>query len=58
MVVAGNGQHAAKFRGAGGVGVAEHIAAAIDARTLAVPHAKHAIVGGAFEEIDLLRTPD
>ncbi|MNQ48026.1 hypothetical protein D3C85_618900 [compost metagenome] len=58
MVIAGNGQHTAELRGAGSVGVAEHIAAAVDARTLAVPHAKHAIVGGAFEEIDLLRTPD
>ncbi|MCY1446806.1 hypothetical protein D9M71_633930 [compost metagenome] len=36
----------------------EYIAAAVDARALAVPHAEHAVVGRAFKEIDLLRTPD
>ncbi|MNR18623.1 hypothetical protein D3C85_1353590 [compost metagenome] len=36
----------------------EHIAAAVHARALAVPHAEHAVVGRAFEDIDLLGTPD
>ena len=57
MVVAGDDQHAAEFRAAGGIGVTENVAAAINARTLAVPQAKHAIVLGTGEEIDLLAAP-
>jgi hypothetical protein len=58
VVVAGEHQHAAVLRGAGGVGVLEHIAAAIDARALAVPHGEDAVVLRPREEVDLLRAPD
>ena len=44
VVVAREHQHAAVLRGAGGVGVLEHVAAAVDARALAVPHAEDAVV--------------
>ncbi len=57
VVVAGEREHAAVFRGAGGVGVLEHVAAAIDARALAVPHAEYAVVLRAGEHADLLRAP-
>ena len=40
VVVAGQRQHAAMRRGAGRVAVLEHVAAAVDARPLAVPHAR------------------
>ena len=43
MVVAHQRQHAAVARGAGEVGVAEHVAGAVDARPLAVPDAEHAV---------------
>src|SRR6185436_12733031 len=36
----------------------EHVAAAIHAGALAVPHREHAVVLGAREEIHLLRAPD
>ncbi len=35
----------------------EHVAAAIDARALAVPHRKDAVVLGAFVHVDLLCPP-
>ncbi len=44
VVVAGQQQHAAVLRRAGVVGVLEHVAAAVDARALAVPHGEHAVV--------------
>ena len=58
MVVAGQTQHAAVLGRAGGIAVAEHVAAAIDAGALAVPDADHAIIFGAGREIELLRAPD
>ena len=58
MIVAGEAQHAAVFRGARGIAVTEHVAAAIDAGALAVPDADHAIVFGAGRQIELLRAPD
>ena len=58
MIVAGEAQHAAVFRRARGVAVAEHVAAAIDAGALAVPDADHAVVLGAGRQIELLRAPD
>ena len=58
MVVAGENQHAAVFRRARGVAVAEHVAAAVDAGALAVPDADHAIIFGAGREVELLRAPD
>src|SRR5262245_45861790 len=42
---------------AGEVAVAEHIAAAIDARPLAVSHAEDAVVLAVAEEVELLRAP-
>jgi hypothetical protein len=38
--------------------MAEDVAAAVDARPLAVPHRKHPVVFRAGEEVDLLRAPD
>ena len=58
MVVAGEAQHAAVFRRARGIAVAEHVAAAVDAGALAVPDADHAIMFGAGREVELLRAPD
>ncbi len=58
VIVAGDCQHAAVLPGASGIGMLEHVAAAIDPRPLAVPHAKHAVMLGAGREIDLLRTPN
>ena len=58
MVVAGDDQHATVLCTAGRVGVVEHVAAAIHARPLAVPHGEHAIVFGTGEQVQLLRAPD
>src|ERR1700716_679007 len=58
VVVTGETQHAAVFRRARGIAVAEHVAAAVDAGALAVPDADHAIVPGAGREVKLLRAPD
>ena len=58
MVVAGQTQHAAVLGGAGGIAVAEDVAAAIDAGALAVPDADHAVIFGAGREVELLRAPD
>ncbi len=58
MVVAGHQQHAAIARGAGVVGVPEHVAAAVDARTLAVPEGEHAVVFGVAQQRHLLGAPD
>ena len=57
VVVAHQRQHAAMPRGAGEIGVAEHIAGAVDARTLAVPHAEHAVVFAFAAQLGLLRAP-
>src|SRR6218665_1513762 len=58
MVVASHGDHATQRRGAGQVGVLERIAAAIHARSLAVPDAEHAVVLLAGRiELQLLRPP-
>ncbi len=58
VVVAREDEDAAMLRAAGGVAVLEHVAAAIHARALAVPHREHAVVFRALEQIDLLRAPD
>ena len=58
VVVTGQHQHAAVLRRAGEVRVLEHVAAAIDARPLAVPHREHAIDLGAGVHRHLLRAPD
>ncbi len=57
MVIGGQRQHAAVARGAGGIGMLEHVAAAVHARALAVPHAEHALHVGAGEQVGLLRAP-
>ena len=44
-------------RGAGEIGMAEHIAGAVDAGPLAVPDSENAVVAGALEHVELLRTP-
>ena len=58
MVVGGQRQHAAVPGGARRVAVLEHVAAAVHARALAVPHGEHAVVLGRADQVDLLRTPD
>ena len=58
MVVAGNHQHAAVAPGAGGVGMDESVAGAINAGALAVPHAEDAVVLGVGIELELLGPPD
>ena len=57
VVVAHQREHAAVLRGAGEIGVAEHVAGAVDARPLAVPHAEHAIVLAFAAQLGLLRAP-
>ncbi len=57
VVVARQHEHAAMLRRAGVVRVLEHVAAAVDARPLAVPHPEHAVVLGAGVEVHLLRAP-
>ena len=58
MVVADQQQHAAMWLGAGGVGVADDVHAAVDARAFAVPHGEDAVVARAGEEAELLAAPD
>src|SRR5688572_30213818 len=58
VIVAGEDQHAAVARSARRIGVLEDITAAIDPRSLAVPHGEDAVVLRAREEIELLRAPD
>ncbi len=57
MVVTGHDQHAAVARGAGHIGMLEHVAATVHAGTFAVPHAEHTVVLCTGEQVDLLRTP-
>ena len=57
-IVARQRQHTAFRRGAGGIGVAQRIPAAIRARALAVPDAEHALMPRAGGQRDLLRAPD
>ena len=58
MVVAGETQHAAVFRRARRIAVAENVTGAINAGTLAVPDADDAIVLRAGRQVELLRAPD
>ena len=57
MIVTGERDHAAILRSAGRVRVLERIGRAIDAGTLAVPDAEHAIDLSAREHADLLAAP-
>ena len=58
MVISGHREHAAMLCGAEGIGVFDHIHAAIHAGTLAIPHAKHAVVARALEQLGLLTAPN
>ena len=58
VVVAGEHEHAAVLRRAGEVRVLEHVAAAVDARALAVPHGEDAVDVRARVQRHLLRAPD
>ena len=58
MVVTHQRQHAAVFRAAGQIGVAEYVPGAVDARTLAVPHAEYAVVLALAAQFGLLRAPN
>ena len=57
VVVAEAGQHAAVLRRSGHVGVPEHVAAAVDARTLAVPEPENALNTPLAAEFGLLACP-
>ena len=57
VVVAHQRQHAAVFGGAGQVGVAKHVAGAVDAGAFAVPHGKDAIELAFAAQLGLLRAP-
>ena len=57
MVVARQRDHAAMRRGAGGVGVLEHVHRTVDAGALAVPDREDAIDGGAGKQVGLLAAP-
>ena len=57
VVVAHQGQHAAMPRRSGEIGVAEDVAGAVDAGTLAVPDREHAVVLAFAEQFGLLRAP-
>ena len=57
VVVAREREHATVPARAGRVRVLEDVAAAVDARALAVPHRKDAIDLRAFEHVQLLRAP-
>ena len=57
VVVAAQRQRAAPGRGARGVGVAQHVGAAVHAGRLAVPDAEHAVVARAGEDAHVLRAP-
>ena len=48
----------AVHRSAGRIGVLEHVATAVHARTLAVPHAIHTLDLGPGEQVGLLGAPD
>ncbi len=57
VVVPHEGEHAAMPGAAGEIGVAKHVAGAVDARTLTVPEAEHAVVSAFVAQLCLLRAP-
>jgi hypothetical protein len=57
VIVAREHEHAAVLIGARGIRVLEDVAGAIDARSLAVPHAEYAIALRVRPQIELLRAP-
>jgi hypothetical protein len=58
MVVAHEREHAAMPGGAGHIGVAEHVAGAVDPRALAIPQAEDAVILALAANLSLLRAPD
>ena len=58
MVIAKQRQHATVGRGAGCIGMTEHIAAPIDPGSFAIPDGKNAVVLWLRPQIDLLGAPD
>ncbi len=58
VVVAHQREHAAVPRGAGEIGVAEDVAGAVDARSLAVPEPEHAVEPALPAQFGLLRAPE
>ncbi len=57
VVVAHEGEHAAMPGAAGEIGVAEHVAGAVDAGPFAVPEAEHAVVLAFLAQLRLLAAP-
>ena len=57
MVVAHQGKYATMLGGAGEIGMAEHVAGAIDAGSLAVPNAENAVELAFAAQFSLLRAP-
>ncbi len=57
MIVTRQHQHAAMRGGARRIGVLEHVTRAVDARSLAVPHAEHTVVFPGWPQIGLLCPP-
>ena len=57
VIVAREREHAAVRRGAGEVRMLQHVARAVDARSLAIPQAEYAVIAGAAEEAGLLAAP-
>ena len=57
MIVAHQGKHAAMLGGASEIGVAKHVAGAIDAGSLAVPNAENAVEPAFAAQFSLLRSP-
>lgn len=57
MVITSQHQHAAMFGNTGRVAVLEHVAAAVDAWPLAVPHGEHTVIARTGEQVGLLAAP-
>ena len=58
MIVAHERKHAAMFRRAGEIDVTQRVAAAVDARPLAVPNGEDAVIFAFAAHLGLLRAPD
>ena len=58
MVVTSNSKNATMLRCTKGISMTNHIHAAINTWTFAIPHAEYAVVFGTLKQIDLLTAPD
>src|SRR5215469_3622575 len=58
VIIAHQSQYTAVLCRAGEIGVAEHVAGAVDAGAFAVPHGEHAVVLALAAQRGLLRAPD